>query len=426
MRLRFTGIAVATILAMATPALSQVKIKFEEVAGGLIHPLAMVSIPDGTGRMAFIEQHGQVRIIDSKGRLLPEPFINVGPKMVTQHHFFDERGLLGLAFHPNYRENGKFYIAYSAPLRASELDRRLWWSHTNVVSEFQVSKNDPNKADPTNERVISQIDHPQFNHNGHWIGFGPDGMLYIATGDGGYANDWGIGHNVAIGNGQDMRSLHGKMLRLDLTKPDLIPADNPFVGQSDALPQIWALGLRNPWRCTFDPGGDRALICGDVQQNSFEEISVITRGANLGWRRMEADKCFDYAKPDNHPATCDQTGLTPPIIVYNNCTAVKADCKGISVTGGHVYRGPHKAWDGKYIFGDWSKSFATMDGQIFFGTKGADGKWTMEVAVVDGMKTLPYILAFGQDDKGEVYALTSVTTGPAGGHDKIYKIVPAN
>ena len=426
MRFRFTGIAVATILAMATPALAQVKIKLEEVAGGLIHPLALVSIPDGTGRTAFIEQHGQVRIIDGKGRLLPEPFINIGPKMVTQHHFFDERGLLGLAFHPNYRENGKFYLAYSAPLRSSELDRRLWWSHTNVVSEFQVSKADPNKADPTNERVISQLDQPQFNHNGHWIGFGPDGMLYISTGDGGYANDWGIGHNVAIGNGQDMRSLHGKMLRLDLSKPDLIPADNPFVGQSDALPQIWALGLRNPWRCTFDPGGDRALYCGDVQQNSFEEISIITRGANLGWRRMEADKCFDYAKPDNHPATCDQAGLTPPIIVYNNCTAVKANCRGISVTGGHVYRGPHKAWEGKYIFGDWSKSFATMDGQIFFGTKGADGKWTMEVAAVDGMQTVPYILAFGQDDKGEVYALTSVATGPVGGHDKIYRIVPAN
>jgi glucose/arabinose dehydrogenase len=251
-------------------------------------------------------------------------------------------------------------------------------------------------------------------------------MLYISTGDGGYANDWGIGHNVAIGNGQDMRSLHGKMLRLDLSKPDLIPADNPFVGQSDALPQIWALGLRNPWRCTFDPGGDRALYCGDVQQNSFEEISIISRGANLGWRRMEADKCFDFAKPDNHPATCDQAGLTPPIIVYNNCTAVKANCKGISVTGGHVYRGPHQAWQGKYIFGDWSKSFASMDGQIFFGTKGADGKWTMEVAAVDGMQTLPYILAFAQDDKGEVYALTSIATGPVGGHDKIYKIVPAN
>jgi glucose/arabinose dehydrogenase len=426
MRGRCISIAAAALLTMAAPAFAQVKIKLQEVAGGLIHPLAMVSIPDGTGRMAVIEQHGQVRIIDNRGRLLPDPFINIGPKMIPQHHFFDERGLLGIAFHPNYRENGKFYLAYSVPLRSSELERRLWWSHTNIVSEFQVSKTDPNKADATQERVISQIDWPQFNHNGHWISFGPDGMLYISTGDGGYANDWGIGHNVATGNGQDMRSLHGKMLRLDVSKPDLIPADNPFVGQSEALPQIWALGLRNPWRCTFDMGTDKTLICGDVQQNSFEEINVVTRGANLGWRRMEGDKCFDYAKPDNHPASCDQSGLTPPILVYNNCTAVKTDCKGISVTGGHVYRGPHQPWQGKYIFGDWSKSFAAMDGQIFFGTKGADGKWTMETAVVEGMQTLPYMLAFAQDDKGEVYALTSIATGPVGSHDKIYKVVPAN
>jgi hypothetical protein len=189
------------------------------------------------------------------------------------------------------------------------------------------------------------------------------------------------------------------------------------------LPREQQAWLASVWR---NPGGDRALYCGDVQQNSFEEISIISRGANLGWRRMEGDKCFDFAKPDGHPATCDQAGLTLPIIVYNNCTAVKANCKGISVTGGHVYRGPHQAWQGKYIFGDWSKSFATMDGQIFFGTKGGDGKWTMEVAAVDGMQTVPYILAFAQDDKGEVYALTSITTGPVGGHDKVYKIVPAN
>ncbi len=417
--------AAAALLSISAPAVAQVKLKLVEVASGLTHPLAMVSIPDGSGRKAVIEQTGQVRIIDQRGRLLPEPFINVAPKMVVQHPFFDERGLLGIAFHPNYRENGKFYLAYSVPLRSSVLDRRLWWSHTNIVSEFTVSKNDPNKADDSTERVISQIDWPQFNHNGHWIGFGPDGMLYIATGDGGYANDWGIGHNVMIGNGQDLRSPNGKILRIDVDKADRIPADNPFVGNSEALPEIWALGLRNPWRCSFDMGGNKDLICGDVQQNSFEEISLIPKGGNLGWRRMEGEKCFDYQKPDNHPASCDQAGLTPPILVYNNCTAVRQDCKGISVTGGYVYRGEYKNWDGKYIFGDWSKSFDKMDGQIFIATKGADGKWTMEGTEVEGMKTLPYMLAFAQDDKGEVYALTSISTGPVGGHDKIYRIAPS-
>jgi glucose/arabinose dehydrogenase len=423
---KYACMAAAAVTALAAPASADVKIKLQEVAGGLTHPLAMVSIPDGTGRLAVIEQQGQVRIIDNKGRLLPEPFLNVGPRMPELHYFFDERGLLGIAFHPNYRENGKFYIAYSVPQRGPELDRRLWWSHTNLVSEFQVSKADPNKADANSERIVSQIDWPQFNHNGHWIGFGPDNMLYVSTGDGGYANDWGIGHNVMIGNGQDLSSIHGKMLRIDVNKPDGIAADNPFAGRSDAKPQIWAYGLRNPWRCSFDMGGDRALYCGDVQQNSYEEVSVIAKGANLGWRRMEGDKCFDFQKPDAHPASCDKAGLTEPVLVYPNCTAVKQNCMGISVTGGYVYRGPHQAWQGKYIFGDWSKGFDAMDGQIFIATKGADGKWTLEKAVVDGMDKLPYMLAFAQDDKGEVYALTSISTGPVGGHDKIYKIVPAN
>lgn len=419
------GAAAAMLLSFTPPVAAQVKIKLVEVAGGLTHPLAMVSIPDGSGRKAVIEQHGQVRIIDQRGRLLPEPFINISAKMPALHSFFDERGLLGIAFHPNYRENGKFYLAYSVPLRSSVLDHKLWYSHTNIVSEFTVSKNDPNRADDTTERVISQMHWPQFNHNGHWIGFGPDGMLYISTGDGGYANDWGIGHNVTMGNGQDLRSLNGKILRIDVNKADLIPADNPFVGNNDALPQIWALGLRNPWRCSFDMGGNRDLICGDVQQNSYEEISVISKGANLGWRRMEADKCFDYANPNKHPASCDQNGLTPPMLFYKNCTAIPQDCKGISVTGGYVYRGEYKPWDGKYIFGDWSKSFNEMDGQIFIATKGADGKWSMEATEVEGMSTLPYMLAFAQDDKGEVYALTSISTGPVGGHDKIYRIAPS-
>jgi glucose/arabinose dehydrogenase len=429
MRFALTVVAASAAVALlaAGPANAQVKIKLEEVVGGLTHPLAMVSIPDGSGRKAVIEQHGQVRIIDARGRLVPEPFLNIQSKLVHLEPFFEEQGLLGLAFHPNYRENGKFYIAYSAPLRGDAiLDKKLWWAHTNTVSEMTVSKDNPNKANPNVEKIISQIDWPQFNHNGHWIGFGPDGKLYLSTGDGGYANDWGIGHNVTIGNGQDMMSLHGKMLRLDVDKEDLIPTDNPFVGRSDALPQIWALGLRNPWRCSFDMGDDRALYCGDVQQNAYEEVSIVAKGSNLGWRRMEADKCFDYVKPNDHPATCDKTGLTEPIIVYKNCTAVPQGCLGISVTGGHVYRGSHAPWAGKYIFGDWSKSFATMDGQIFFGTKGADGKWTMEQASVQGMDTLPYILAFAQDERGDVYALTSISTGPVGGHDKIYRIVPAN
>ena len=323
----------AVTLPFSVPADAQTKIKLEEVAGGLTHPLAMVSIPDGSGRRAVIEQTGLVRIIDARGRLLPEPFLNIQSKLVHLEPFFDEQGLLGIAFHPNYRTNGKFYIAYSAPLRGdAPLDRKLWWAHTNTISEYTVSKDNPNRANPNLEKIIHQLDWPQFNHNGHWMDFGPDGKLYVSTGDGGYANDWGIGHNVTTGNGQDLKSEHGKMLRLDVDKDDLIPADNPFVGRNDAEPTIWAYGLRNPWRCSFDMAGSRELFCGDVQQDSFEEVSVVARGSNLGWRRMEADKCFDFVNPKVHPATCDKTGLTEPIMVYKNCTAQPQGCIGISVT----------------------------------------------------------------------------------------------
>jgi glucose/arabinose dehydrogenase len=423
---------VLSLGALGTPAKAQMRVNLEPAVEGVTAPLAIAQ-PQGDDRLFVIEQIGLVRVVTADGELLAEPFLDLRHKIVDQWPEFDEKGLLGLAFHPDYANNGKFYVAYSAPTQwGGDLAKHFWWDHTNVVEEYTVSDDDSNVADPTLVRQISAIDWPQFNHNGHWIGFGPDGMLYISTGDGGYANDWGIGHNVTEGNGQDMSSLHGKMLRIDVNgssdgKPYGIPADNPFVDDPLAQPEIWALGLRNPWRCSFDQGGENQLICGDVQQNSYEEVSVIESGANLGWRRMEATHCFDFEQPDAHPQQCDSEGLTPPILEYENCTARPENCKGISVTGGYVYRGSHQEWDGKYFFGDWSKSFDQRDGQLFVATEGADGTWTMEnveVANMDG--PLPYVLAFGQDNDGEVYVLTSVTTGPVGGLDTIYKIVPAS
>jgi glucose/arabinose dehydrogenase len=427
----FASALLAGTALVGGPALADVMVNLEEAASGLTAPLAMVQ-PQGDERRFVIQQNGLVRIITPDGEVLEEPFLDIRHEITPQWHEFDEKGLLGLAFHPDFANNGKFYIAYSVPTHwKGDLAKHFWWSHTNVVDEFTVSADDPNVADPTTGRRISAIDWPQFNHNGHWIDFGPDGFLYISTGDGGYANDWGIGHNVTEGNGQDLLSQHGKILRIDVDQTSGgtygIPQDNPFVGQeASALPEIWAYGLRNPWRCSFDMGGDNQLICGDVQQNSYEEVSIIEKGGNHGWRVMEATHCFDFENPNQHPESCSNTDMVAPILEYKNCTAIPEGCEGISVTGGYVYRGSHADWDGKYIFGDWSKSFAAPDGQLFVATKGGDGSWTMEhmqVANMDG--PLPYILAFAQDADGEVYALTSVTTGPNGGLDKIYKIVPA-
>jgi glucose/arabinose dehydrogenase len=426
---RVGGALSAAVLLAATgeAALAQAKIRLEPLVTAINTPLAMVQ-PAGDSRMFIIEQNGRIKILEG-GKLRATPFLDIRSKIPALHHDFDERGLLGLAFHPDFRSNGKFYVAYSAHLDyGQDLGQMLWYSHSNVVEEYTVMKGDKNTADPSSARRIHSVPWPQFNHNGHWIGFGPDGKLYISMGDGGYANDWGIGHHVTEGNGQDMSTQLGKMLRIDVDtrtgdKPYGIPPDNPFVGDRNAQPEIWALGLRNPWRCSFDTGSGQ-LFCGDVQQNSYEEVSIVGKGQNLGWRRMEATHCFDYTKPDDHPASCDKSGLTPPILEYPNCTAKPQGCRGISVTGGYVYQGKQSALKGKYIFGDWSKSFDAMDGQIFIATKGSGGKWSMEVAEVTNMKgKLPYVLAFAQDNAGEVYVLTSITTGPNGSLDTIYRIV---
>ena len=428
-----SSLALIAVTSMgAVGSASAADIKLEPYVTGVNTPLAMVQ-PNGDDRKFVIEQFGKVRVIDADGNLLPQPFLDIRNKIVDQWHDFDERGLLGLAFHPDFASNGKFYVAYSTTTNfQGDLGKLFWWDHTNTVEEYTVSADDPNVANVSSGRIISEIDWPQFNHNGHWIGFGPDGMLYISSGDGGFANDWGIGHNVTEGNGQDLSTLHGKILRIDVNATDgdknyAIPADNPFVDNDEAAPEIWAYGLRNPWRCSFDMGGENALFCGDVQQNSYEEIDIINAGDNMGWRVKEATHCFDFESPDNHPADCEQAGMVDPILEYANCTAKPDGCLGISITGGYVYRGAHSAWDGKYIFGDWSKSFAAMDGQIFIGSEADDGTWSMEVANITNMDgNTPYILAFAQDAAGEVYALTSITTGPNGTLDTIYKIMPAN
>jgi glucose/arabinose dehydrogenase len=257
------------------------------VASGLNSPLAMVQSP-GDNRMFIIEQYGRIRILEN-GKLNPNVFLDIRSKIVPLMQDFDERGLLGIALHPKFKENGKFYVSYSSHLDfQDDLGQMLWYNHSNVVEEYTVSSTDTNKADPSSARRISTMSWPQFNHNGHWIDFGPDGMLYISTGDGGYANDWGIGHNVTTGNGQDLTTNLGKILRVDVDtrspgKPYCVPPDNPWAGKKDGNPEIWAYGVRNPWRCSFDMCSNAAeLYCGDVQQNSYEAVKVIGKGQNMG------------------------------------------------------------------------------------------------------------------------------------------------
>ncbi len=431
LRLALFSAALAVVLAGA--AWAEVPIKLDLVAEGLTQPLSMREAPDGSGRMFIVEQTGTIRILKG-GKVSADPFLDLRSKLVKQLGDFDERGLLSMAFHPKFKDNGKFYAYYDIAVPAdAELPHKLWWSHYAVLSEF-TAKGD--KADMASERVVFRHAWPQFNHNGGDMHFGPDGMLYVSQGDGGYADDYGIGHDKLRGNGQMLDTYMGKILRIDVSaaKDYAVPKDNPFVGKkvdttnekgekikTDAQGEIWSFGHRNPWRFSFDMGGKNELFVGDVQQNSYEEVDIVVKGGNYGWRMKEGTHCFVWTAPNGHPDKCGIKGTIDPIIEYNNCNKFPKDCKGLSVTGGYVYRGSNKAWDGKYIFGDWSKQFGTKDGHIFIASKGGDGKWTMDST----KSTTPfnnYVLAFAQDLKGEVYVLSTESTGPVGTAGKIYRI----
>jgi glucose/arabinose dehydrogenase/plastocyanin len=395
------------------------------VVEGLTAPMEFISSGDQTGRMFAVDQIGLIRVVTSDGKVQPDAFLDIRDHLVSLTPNYDERGLLSLAFHPDFARNGKVYVFYSAPLRSGAPDG---WSCTNHLSEFTVSKENPDIIDPGSERIILQIDKPQMNHNGGTIAFGPDGYLYVPIGDGGGANDVGEGHAPG-GNGQNTSTLLGKIIRIDVDNASAgsygIPSDNPFVGKAGYLPEIWAYGLRNPWRISFDIDG--RLFASDAGQNLWEEVDIITKGGNYGWNIREGAHCFDPGSPNKSPAICPDKGrkgepLIDPIIDY--------DGHGINrtvVVGGYIYRGKAlPEFEGDYIFGDWSSSFAKGDGTLLVAMPPTSNGtlWRSEEITVAGTgRVNAFVRSFGRDDEGELYLLTSDVAGPSKETGKIYKIV---
>ena len=292
-------------------------------------PVDLQNAGDQSDRIFVVEQRGLIHVFPNDSSVLEtEIFIDLQDSL---NDTGSEEGLLGLAFHPNYKENGYFYVNYT------DLSPRR-----SVIARYQVSENDPDKADPNSEFILLEFNQPQSNHNGGQLAFGLDGYLYIATGDGGGGGD----NHGEIGNGQDRTNLLGKILRIDVDNMDdelnyAIPEDNPFVGnQEDYREEIFAYGLRNPWRMSFDPITGW-LWAGDVGQGDYEEIDIIENGKNYGWRIMEGLHCY------NPSSGCDQTGFELPIWEYDHDI-------GYSITGGYVYRGSAvPGLTGKYIYGDY-------------------------------------------------------------------------
>jgi glucose/arabinose dehydrogenase len=415
------------------------------VADGFTSPVALVEAPDASGRLFVVDQVGVIRIITAGGNLVPQPFLDLRSRIVPLMPGFDERGLLGLAFHPGYAANGRFFVYYSAPLRPGA---PAGYNHTARVSEFRVFAADANRGDPASERIVLEVDKPQFNHNGGTLLFGPrDGYLYVSIGDGGGANDVGLGHVEdwyaanAGGNGQDVQqNLLGNILRIDVDRgaPYAVPADNPFTGMpgcADGCDEIWAYGFRNPYRMSFDRGGAGNLFVGDAGQELWEEVSIAVKGGNFGWNVKEGTHCFSTDNPDESPPECPDTVGSPhpragdplidPVIEYANHH--QPGGLGATVIGGHVYRGQAlPQFFGRYIFGDWSREFEEPDGSLFVAMARKRGLWGMQqlrVATSPTGRLGHYLLGFGQDSDGEMYVLTTDQTGPSGTTGKVFKLV---
>ena len=402
-------------------------------AEGFTSPIALVPFPDGDGSLLVADQVGIVSILSKSGVLLGQPFLTLSDRMTKLNQGFDERGLLGLAVHPSFSENGKIYVYYSAPLRSGAADD---WDHTSRISEFTVREDDQQRVDMSTERVILEFDEPYFNHDGGCIAFGPDGFLYIASGDGGNANGVGRGHSD-IGNSQDLSNLLGKILRVDINSgsPYAIPNDNPFSGEN-VRPEIFALGLRNPWRFSFDRGGSHELFAADIGQTLYEEVNIIKKGGNYGWNVREGNFCFDPKNPKVSPEECPDSDLRGqafigPVIEYKNANGFRNDpeAKGISITGGYVYRGEAiPALQGAYVFADWSVNWALPMGVIYYAVQNADSSsWEMNDLPLKGnkgSKIQGYVTAFGEDADGEIYVLSNGLNGLSQRRGRIYKLSP--
>lgn len=421
---------------------SDAEFALELVADGFTTPLWGINAPGNNAQLYVVDQVGTITAIKlqpGKNGSVPDvvDFLDVGvtgldllvPLGAFGPGSFDERGLLGLAFHPDYRKNGLLYTYSSEPIGPaadfSTMPQGVAANSQSVIREWRV--NDPKKAesvvDPTSSRVVLRIDEPQFNHNAGAIVFGPDDLLYIALGDGGNRDDQGPGHAEG-GNGQDLSdgNVLGKILRIDPLGDNSangqygVPPDNPFV-DGPGQDEIYAYGFRNPFRISFD-SETYELYVADVGQDDIEEVNVVESGGNYGWPVKEGTFLFDMNGDMDGFASVNSpgvpAGLIDPIAQYDHD-------EGISVTGGFVYRGNRvKDLRDTYVFGDWSTGFAGPMGRLFHIDENGDLE-ALEPTGQDGLGL--FLTGFGQDRKGELYVMGQQGLAPVGTTGQVFKIV---
>ena len=394
------------------------------VASGFASPDEVVAPPDHSGRLFVVDQVGLIWIL-SGGKRLDKPFLDIRDRIVELMPFYDERGLLGLAFHPQFATNGLFYLYYSAPLRPGLSSDA--WDHTTRVSEFKVSSQDANLADASSERILLSIDKPGYNDEGGGLAFGPDGYLYIGTGD--------SIHDPATHAGQyaqDTYSLLGKILRVDVNTDDTgvnttsatlqyhIPPGNPFI-HGGGSPEVFAYGFRNPYRLTFDQGPSAStmrLIVTDVGQAVMEEADVVVSGGNYGWPVREGTTCFNPRQWNQPLPRCASAGLVDPVLEYPHAG------KASAIIGGVVYRGTalHGLY-GDFVFGDWGRGIQSLFAAV--PQPDESGQWPIQrMRVVIPGSQGGQLLGLGVDENHELYMLAKDPgIGPVGNTGRVYQIV---
>lgn len=439
--LRLLALWLSTLIMSAAFAQTPV---LKLVAKDLVAPVQLEELPDGSGRMLVVQQNGLVRVLLPDGSIAAEPFLDLRPQLLVLVNDFEERGLLGFALHPQFVRNGRFVVTYSAPLRASAPRA---WNHTRRVSEFQLKPGTLGPVDLATERVLLEQDWPSRKHNGGALAFGPDGLLYVGFGDSGASH--GIGPKVLHEAfdvpaelliwdllAQDLHSLYGKVLRIDVDRgfPGYaIPPTNPLVGKP-GRPEVYAWGFRNPYRIAFDRNGSGDFYITATAETLWEAAYRVRRPGNFGWPLIEGTHCLDRLKPREPPASCSRNDgaglpLELPVVEYANMQvqhpASKLGIRGVgtAITGARIYRGQAIArLQGQLLFSDWSVNFRQPSGQLFAAGPGeGTALWPFERVLQADSR----IIGLAEDRAGEIYVLTHEGLGPFGETGKVFKLVAA-
>jgi glucose/arabinose dehydrogenase len=441
----FTLLGTAVLLSTLLPGCQKHKepnlnaVDLQLIAEDFVSPIQVLATHNSE-RLFVVDQIGKIWVIDRTGYKRPTPLLDISSRLVTLNPGYDERGLLGAAFHEDFKTNGRMFVYYQVPPRAGGPVPGASWNNLCRISEFKVSQEDL-RADMNSERILLEFDDPQANHNGGTLALGLDDYLYISIGDGGRANDTGPGHvddwylANAGGNAQNIEAnFLGKILRIDVDgTPYGIPSGNPFVDKP-GKDEIFAFGFRNPYRMSFDMGGEHGLIVADAGQALWEEVNVLSKGGNYGWNVKEGNHCFNAADSSKALPTCpsvDNRGkaFIEPVLELKNWQNPQGG-RATTIIGGYVYRGAAiKSWEGKYVFGSFSQTPTTPNGELFIATMQGEGSsWPYEeISLKSNPNDIGYYLkGFGQDDDGEIYVAVSSMAGPQGNTGKVFKLVAAS